>query len=37
MIFKMMLDSDAFEDDAGILIILKVVLDSDAFEDDAGF
>ena len=32
----MILGSDAFEDDAGILIILKVVLDSDAFEDDAG-
>ena len=31
----MMLDYDALEDDAGILIILKVVLDSDAFEDDA--
>ena len=32
----MMLDPGAFEDDAGILIILKVVLDSDAFQDAAG-
>ena len=37
MISKMMLDVDAFEDDAGILAILKVMLDSDAFEDDVGF
>ena len=34
---NMMLDVDAFEDDAGILTILKVMLDSDALENDVGF
>ena len=36
MIFRMMLDLDDFEDDAGILTILKIMLGFDELEDDAG-
>ena len=36
MIFRMMLDFDDFEDDAGILTILKIMLGFDELEDDAG-
>ena len=37
MVLKMMLGSDGFEDDAGILTSLKMMLDFDDFENDVGF
>ena len=33
---KMMLDFQAFEDDAGVLMILKMMVGTDDFEGDAG-
>ena len=37
MIFKVMLEFDDFEDDAGFLTIVKMMLDFDGFENNAGF